>query len=207
MKKVLYSILLFPIICIAQSGTVLKGHAERMQLAAEMERSITTGLLNKWYPGSVDSLYGGFISTYTYDFKPTGPQDKFIVTQARHTWTTSKAAEAYPQVLYYIKCAAQGFRFLRNVMWDKTYGGFYSLVDRKGRNKSNKNVPKEAYGNASRKCCTWCAIRSPPPGETSPYSLRRTGNLFRFMILQKRLYAGTSTWIMFRLAMMWKPLT
>ena len=121
---------------------------ERLQIAAEMDRSIKTELLNKWYPQSTDSIYGGFLSTYTFDFKPTGPQDKFIVTQSRHIWSTAKAAEFYPDVPYYIGCARQGFHFLRDVMWDKTYGGFYNLVDRKGNDKSNPKVPKEAYGTA-----------------------------------------------------------
>jgi cellobiose epimerase len=121
---------------------------ERMQLADEMERSIKTELLNKWYPQSVDSIFGGFLSTYTYDFKPTGPQDKFIVTQARHTWTTAKAAQFYPGITYYLECSRNGFQFLRNVMWDKTYGGFHNLVTRQGKDKSNPKSPKEAYGNA-----------------------------------------------------------
>ena len=38
--------------------------------------------------------------------------------------------------------------FLRDVMWDKTYGGFYSMVDRQGKDKSDPKVPKNAYGNA-----------------------------------------------------------
>jgi len=122
--------------------------AERSQIAAEMDKSIKTELLNKWYPQCVDTTYGGFLSTYTYDFKPTGPQDKFIVTQARHTWTTAKAAELYPDKTYYIKCSEHGFRFLRDVMWDKTNGGFYNLVDRQGNDKSSPRSPKEAYGNA-----------------------------------------------------------
>jgi mannobiose 2-epimerase len=127
--------------------------AERLQLADAMDKSMRTELLNKWYPQSVDSMYGGFITTWTYDFKPTGTQDKFIVTQARHTWTTSKASEFYPDVAYYLPCAAQGFRFLRDVMWDSTYGGFYSLVSRDGKDKSNaygadRSSLKDAYGNA-----------------------------------------------------------
>ena len=121
---------------------------ERLKIAAEMDNSIKTELLNKWYPQCVDSMYGGFLSTYTYDFKPTGSQDKFIVTQARHVWTTAKASTFYPAVPYYIKCAQHGFKFLKDVMWDKTYGGFYNLVDRKGTDKSNPLAPKEAYGNA-----------------------------------------------------------
>lgn len=121
---------------------------ERLQIAAEMDNSIKTELLNKWYPQSVDSLYGVFLSTYTFDFKPVGPQNKFIVTQARHTWTTSKAAVAYPDKTYCLACATNGFHFLRDVMWDKQYGGFYNLLDRKGNDKSPAKAPKEAYGNA-----------------------------------------------------------
>ncbi|HWI92561.1 MAG TPA: AGE family epimerase/isomerase [Flavisolibacter sp.] len=121
---------------------------DRLQIANEMEHSLQTELLNKWYPQCVDSIYGGFISTYTYDFKPTGVQDKFIVTQARHTWTTAKASEHYPNASYYLKCSGNGFHFLRDVMWDKTYGGFYNLVTRDGKDKSSPQTPKEAYGNA-----------------------------------------------------------
>ncbi|WP_128546973.1 AGE family epimerase/isomerase [Larkinella soli] len=119
---------------------------ERARIADEMEKSIRTEMLNKWYPQAVDREYGGFLSTFTYDFKPTGAQDKMIVTQARHTWTTAKAAERYPSVAHYRDNARHGFRFLRDVMWDKQYGGFYTLVDRQGKVKGDGS--KEAYGNA-----------------------------------------------------------
>jgi mannobiose 2-epimerase len=118
---------------------------DRTHIAAEMEKSIRTEMLNKWYPDAVDREFGGFLSTFSYDFKPTGTQDKMIVTQARHTWTTSKAAERYPEVAYYRENSRHGFHFLRDVMWDKQYGGFYTLVDRQGKVKSDG---KEAYGNA-----------------------------------------------------------
>src|SRR5881394_3479050 len=136
---------LVPALLPAQTN---KNTAERLQIAAAMDRSIKTELINKWYPQSTDSLYGGFISTYTYDFKPVGPQDKFIVTQARHIWSTAKAASLYPDKKYYLDCSKNGFHFLRDVMWDKTYGGFYNLVTREGKDKSNPMAPKEAYGNA-----------------------------------------------------------
>lgn len=139
---------MIPVFLFAQTKRASNNKPERLQIAAEMDKSIKTELLNKWYPQSIDSLYGGFLSTYTYDFRPTGPQDKFIVTQARHIWSTAKAAELYPRVPYYIECSKHGFEFLRDVMWDKTYGGFYNLVDRQGNDKSNLKSPKEAYGNA-----------------------------------------------------------
>lgn len=147
-KAIAIFLLFFTSVLSAQPKTAFTNTAERLKIAAEMDKSIKTELLNKWYPQSVDSVYGGFLSTYTYDFKPTGPQDKFIVTQARHTWTTAKAAKAFPDKSYYIKCSKHGFQFLKDVMWDKTYGGFYNLVDRQGNVKTNTKASKEAYGNA-----------------------------------------------------------
>lgn len=133
------------ILKLALPASAQKTTDDRTRIAAEMEKSIRTEMLNKWYPQAVDQEFGGFLSTFTYDFKPTGPQDKMIVTQARHTWTTAKAAERYPTVTYYKENARHGFQFLRDVMWDKQYGGFYTLVDRQGKVKSDD---KEAYGNA-----------------------------------------------------------
>jgi cellobiose epimerase len=118
-------------------------------IADEMDKSITSELLNKWYPQCMDSVYGGYLTTYTYDFKPTGPQDKFIVTQARHTWTTANAALHYPgKKKMYLACAEHGYKYLRDVMWDKTYGGFYQMTDRKGQVINSGIAAKEAYGNA-----------------------------------------------------------
>src|SRR6202030_1862878 len=74
---------------------------EKLQIAAQMEYSIQKELLNSWYPRSVDNKFGGFFSTYTYDFKLEGAQDKMIVTQARHVWSNAKASELYPGNLYF----------------------------------------------------------------------------------------------------------
>jgi len=144
MKTLLLTVLLFghTSLFAQNSHSFLE---DRKRIANEIERSIQTELLNKWYPQCIDSMYGGFITTFTFDFKPSGAQDKFIVTQSRHTWSTAKAAELYPNVPYYLQGSQHGFQFLRDVMWDETYGGFYSLVNRKGAVKSDR---KEAYGNS-----------------------------------------------------------
>ncbi|MDQ6812473.1 MAG: AGE family epimerase/isomerase [Bacteroidota bacterium] len=147
-KNCLAILLLLPFALFAQKKFSVGSSAERFEIASQMDRSIRTELLNKWYPQSADTVYGGFLSTFTYDFRPTGAQDKMIVTQARHTWTNAKAFEAFPNIAYYKICAEHGFRFLRDVMWDKTYGGFYNLVDRQGNDKSDRLKPKEAYGNS-----------------------------------------------------------
>lgn len=136
---------LFPLLATCRSSEVRQ---ERLALADEIEHSIRTELLNKWYPRAMDTVYGGFLSTFSFDFKPTGDQDKMIVSQARHVWTTAKAAMAYPETDHYSKASAHGVEFLKNVMWDKTHGGFYQLVDRQGHVLPDTTAEKTAYGNA-----------------------------------------------------------
>jgi len=110
----------------------------------QMRYGAKQGLLDEYYPRNIDTLYGGYLSTFTYDLKPEGSQDKMIVTQARHVWTTAKAFGFYHDSSY-ITMSRHGYYFLRDRMWDKEFGGFYNLVARDGRPKSEI---KEAYGNA-----------------------------------------------------------
>src|ERR1700712_953752 len=121
---------------------------ERRQIAKAMEKSLRHDLLDVYYPRTLDTVYGGFLSTFSYDFKPTGTQEKMIVTQSRHTWTNAKAALRYPEKLNYRALATAGFHFLADVMWDKQYGGFYTLVTRKGEVPPGDPGDKTAYGNA-----------------------------------------------------------
>src|SRR6187431_2923282 len=104
---------------------------ERSEIAAEMDKSARKNLIDVWYPKAVDTLYGGFLSTFNYKFEPVEPQDKMIVTQARHIWSNSKASIFFKDPAYK-HYAAHGVKFLRDVMWDETYGGFYTLVNRQG---------------------------------------------------------------------------
>ncbi|WP_184545377.1 AGE family epimerase/isomerase [Mucilaginibacter sp. FT3.2] len=121
---------------------------EKLKIAAEMQTSMVDKLLKPWYPAAIDTADGGFLSAFSYNFKPVGSQDKMIVTQARHVWSNSKAAELFPNVAWYKQGAQHGFKFLRDVLWDKTYGGFYTFTDKKGNVKQGGFAPKEAYGNS-----------------------------------------------------------
>jgi len=144
-KTTYYCVFLFLILASCRSSEVRQ---ERLEVADAIEHSIQTELLNNWYPQAMDTVHGGFLSTFSFDFKPTGDQDKMIVSQARHVWTTAKAGMAYPEKDYYLKASTHGVDFLKNVMWDKTYGGFYQLVDRQGNVLPDTAAEKTAYGNA-----------------------------------------------------------
>jgi mannobiose 2-epimerase len=141
-NKVACCCLLFLFSCSSQPND-----STRDSIATAMETSLVNETLAKWYPMSVDTVHGGFLSSFTYDFKPTGDQQKMIVTQARHTWTNAKAAVRYSTVEHYKQSAKHGFEFLRDVMWDKKFGGYYTLVSREG-DVVDADAQKTAYGNA-----------------------------------------------------------
>ena len=106
--------------------------------------------LELFYPLCLDTVYGGYNNDINYKWQLEGSQNKMIVTQARHVWTLSNAALFYPEKKKKFHVyAAHGFKFLKDVMWDKSYGGFYNLVTRSGEpTESRGETMKEAYGNA-----------------------------------------------------------
>jgi len=124
--------------------------ARRRALAAELRRSLHDELLASWYPRAVDREQGGFLSQFDFEWKPTGNQDKMIVTQARHVWTTARASQLFPEDSALLAAAAHGAAFLRDRMWDAQYGGFYWLVSRDGMPKpeADGRIVKQAYGEA-----------------------------------------------------------
>jgi mannobiose 2-epimerase len=123
---------------------------ENLSIRAELEKSLRHELLDAWYPAAIDTVNGGFLSDFTYDWHPdmSGRQNKMIVTQTRHVWTTSQAARFFNDARYR-RIAAHGFHFLKNKMWDETYGGFYWLRNREGASiHAAHGEDKSAYGNA-----------------------------------------------------------
>jgi mannobiose 2-epimerase len=119
-------------------------------IAKEMEEVLTKGMMDIWYPRCVDSVYGGYISSFDYAWNQKERQPKFIVTQARHTWASAQMAKLYPGNKLYARVSEHGYRFLRDVMWDKAYGGYFTMTSREGKVSENQryNSTKIAYGNA-----------------------------------------------------------
>lgn len=137
--------LLLPLVLLS---FIVSQNGIREKLVNEIEKTIHTQLLNKWYPLAIDTVYGGFLSNFSHDFRPGEKQEKMIVSQARHIWTTSKASIYYPETTFYKNSAKQGFVFLKEKFWDRKYGGFYTLLDQKGNILPTGVEIKTAYGNA-----------------------------------------------------------
>jgi mannobiose 2-epimerase len=116
----------------------------------EFINALGPNLLQKWYPLVIDREYGGYFTNVTHDWKLAPGQEKMIVTQARHVWTTSKAAELYGPEFNYEETALYGHKFLRELMWDEEYGGFYQIRNRQGGFSEVRGWrdEKRTYGNA-----------------------------------------------------------
>lgn len=120
----------------------------REKLAAEIEESIHKQILDRWYPLAIDTKEGGYLCNFSHDFQLEEKQEKMIVSQARHLWTTSKAYLYYPEKKAYLDHAKHGFDFLKNYFWDQEFGGFYALLDQTGQVLPTGPEKKTAYGNA-----------------------------------------------------------
>lgn len=119
-------------------------------LCESMSRVLVDDLLKLWYPLVIDMEYGGYFTNLSYDWQLLPSQDKMIVSQARHVWTTSEAAAFFPAKTFFLDYARHGVNFLRDYMWDHECGGFFQIRNRHGASSENRgwHSEKRTYGNA-----------------------------------------------------------
>mgnify|MGYP006277905971 CR=1 FL=1 len=137
------------LLLLGLSGCGQQAMPPRLQLAQEIESTWVETILHAWYPRVVDQEYGGYLTRFDYQWQLLPQQPKMIVTQARHVWTTAKAAQELPDDPRYRSAATHGFRYLKTIMWDTQYGGFYQLRTQEGETPdSGERDEKRTYGNA-----------------------------------------------------------
>ena len=127
-----------------------RGDTWQEEVRREVDHALNEKHLEVWYPRVVDEEYGGYLSNFTRDWRLQGSQDKFVVSQARHVWTSAKAAKRYPHNSVYERASRHGAEFLIARMWDHEYGGFFETLTREGELKETAHgqIGKRAYGNA-----------------------------------------------------------
>lgn len=106
----------------------------------ETERHLVNELLPFWTTRTKDVTYGGFITHFDKDGKDTGEDEKSLIAQTRSVYTYSSAHRAGYGGGEYSELAKHGVDFLINKMWDKEYGGFYWMMDRKGNIKIDQKI-------------------------------------------------------------------
>ncbi len=124
----------------SESGQIAVKYTPRL------EKILTTNIVPFWYDKGLDRVNGGYTISFDIQSKLREPVTKMIVTQARQVWLFSRLARAGYEPKKYLEAAELGYRFLREKMWDPTYGGFYWEVDVTGNQKLKPN--KHLYGQS-----------------------------------------------------------
>ena len=112
----------------------------------EFRSALQRHVIDVWFPRSLDREHGGFFCDFDRRWKPCGPHEKLLEFQARHTLFAADVARLYPERPELREAAWHGFRFLRDVLWDTEYGGWFHAVDRS--RKPLENLTKHTHGFA-----------------------------------------------------------
>ncbi|MBO0911773.1 MAG: AGE family epimerase/isomerase [Acidobacteria bacterium] len=162
-RKVMASFLILVIssFCFAQAGIprpapstapltyLAPGKENYLRLAAEVDAMLNRDVLEVWFPRCVDNRNGGFYSNFSRQWEPSPSNGKFSVFQARMTWMAAEIAMRHPELKeQYLPIAEHGGAFLKNILWDKQYGGFFWGVNDNGSISNYYTEGKELYGES-----------------------------------------------------------
>jgi mannobiose 2-epimerase len=113
----------------------------------ELRSLVREELTAHWYPHALDREHGGFHQNFARDWS-AGPDDsKFLVYQARMTWTAAAYAEFDKERRdEFLGYARHGLAFLDSVMRDREQGGFHWILDAQGKIDPKQGDDKHVYG-------------------------------------------------------------
>ena len=104
-----------------------------MPTAAQLEEVLRRHVLDAWFPRCLDTTYGGFLCDFDRRWTPLGPHDKLLEFQGRHLCVAADACREYPDEPRFRQAMEHGFKYLREVMWDRELGGWFHCTDRSGK--------------------------------------------------------------------------
>jgi mannobiose 2-epimerase len=106
-------------------------------------------LTRLWYPRAVDRDGGGFHQNFARDWTPRPDADRFLVYQARMTWTAAAFARySSADREAFARYARHGVEFLDRVMRDREHGGFHWALAPDGTIDPHLGAEKHVYGTA-----------------------------------------------------------
>jgi mannose 2-epimerase len=111
----------------------------------EAHNHLVNELLPFWVTRIKDEKNGGFITHFDEKGKDTGEDEKSLIAQTRSIYTLSSAHRAGYGEGRLAELAAHGMDYLIDKMWDKEYGGFYWMTDRRGNVKNDQKI---IYGHS-----------------------------------------------------------
>ncbi len=106
----------------------------------EAHNHLVNELLPFWVSRMKDEVNGGFITHFDVNGNDSGEDEKSLIAQTRSIYTLSSAHRAGYGEGKLAALAKHGVDFLLDKMWDREFGGFYWMMDRKGNVKIDKKI-------------------------------------------------------------------
>lgn len=110
----------------------------------ELQQELQSNILQFWIDKSIDSAHGGFYGALSQPLQVIPEADKGLVLNARILWSFAAAYRSLQQPQY-LTMAERAYEYLIAHFLDQEYGGFYWMLDYKGRPIQDK---KQVYGQA-----------------------------------------------------------
>jgi mannobiose 2-epimerase len=118
-------------------------------LRRRIDGLLSDELTRRWYPRAVDRDGGGFHQNFARDWTPRPDADRFLVYQARMTWTAAAFARFSPEHREaFLGYTRHGVEFLDRVMRDREGGGFHWVLGPDGRVDPRLGAEKHVYGTS-----------------------------------------------------------
>lgn len=108
--------------------------------AQETRDLLENGIIPFWLNNGIDHSFGGYLTCFDEEGKPTKDTDKYIVTQTRMIWGMSALYKMYPENIELLNAAKQGVNFFIRYFWDTVYGGWYWKIKRNGDTIDNAKL-------------------------------------------------------------------
>ena len=118
---------------------------EISRLKKEVENHLLTELLPFWTSRMKDEINGGFLTHFDQKGNDSGEDEKSLIAQTRCIYTIASAHRAGYGEGQLAALAKHGVDFLIDKMWDRQYGGFYWMMNRKGEVKIDQKI---LYGHS-----------------------------------------------------------
>jgi len=93
---------------------------------------LETGIIPFWLNNGLDRQHGGYLTCFDANGRPSGDENKYLVTQTRMIWGMSALYRLYPARKELYEAALQGADFFIEHFWDKTHGGWFWKAARDG---------------------------------------------------------------------------
>ena len=111
----------------------------------EIRDHLVKELLPFWTTRIKDGVNGGYITHFNKDGEDSGEDEKSLIAQSRCLYTMASAHRAGYGDGEYAELAKHGADFMINKIWDNKYGGFFWMLNRRGKVKIDQKI---IYGHS-----------------------------------------------------------